>query len=59
MSRGAHSFKQSDLTKAIKAVINAGKTVRRVEIEGKKIVLIAGDADTVSDEPANEWDSVK
>jgi hypothetical protein len=36
MSRGAHSFKQGDLTKVFKAVVKAGARGWRIEIaEGK------------------------
>jgi hypothetical protein len=60
MSRGAHSFKQSDVTKAVRAVEKAGKRVCRVEIADGKIVVFAGQPDaTGAIEEANEWDSVK
>ena len=38
MSRGAHKFKQGDVTKAIKGVVNAGLPVARVEIDRKRKV---------------------
>lgn len=42
MSRGAHSFKQGDLTKAIKSVVKSGMKDWRIEIvEGKIIVVPA------------------
>jgi hypothetical protein len=57
MSRGVHKFKQGDVTKAIKGAVNAGLTVKRVEIEGEKIVVFAGRPDN---HPAtNEWDDVQ
>lgn len=38
MSRDVHSFRQSDLTKALKAAIQAGLSVARFEIDkGGKI----------------------
>ena len=58
MSRGAHKFKQGDVTKAIKGAVNAGLAVWRVEIEGGKIVIVAGRPDN-QPEPANEWDDVR
>jgi hypothetical protein len=45
MSRGAQSFKQGDVTSAIKGVVKAGMSVGRVEIENGKIIVFAGDAD--------------
>ncbi len=42
MSRGQQAFKQSDVTKAIKATVKAGIAVGRVEIDKKgKIVIVA------------------
>jgi hypothetical protein len=58
MSRGAHKFKQADVTKAIKGAVNAGLSVKRVEIEGGKIVVFAGRPDNQSAQ-ANEWDDVQ
>ena len=43
MSRGAQSFKQGDITKAIKGAVKAGFKVGRFEIEDGKIVVFAGD----------------
>ena len=41
MARGQCTFKQSDVTKAVKAVVAAGRDVRRVEIDREgKIVLV-------------------
>jgi hypothetical protein len=58
MSRGAHNFKQGDVTKALKGAVNAGLAVRRFEIDRDgKIVVIAGRPD--SQEQANEWDAVE
>jgi hypothetical protein len=42
MSRAAQHFRQSDLVKALKAAAKAGLPVARVEIEGGKIIVIAG-----------------
>jgi hypothetical protein len=45
MSRAKHAFKQSDVTKAVKAVMAVGVTVGRIEIntDGKIVVVAAGD----------------
>ena len=61
MSRGQQTFRQSDVTKAVKATVKAGIAVRRVEIDTNgKIVVVAAtpeDADTEKPEK-NEWDEV-
>ena len=61
MSRGQQTFKQSDVTKALKATVKAGIAVKRVEIEknGKIVVVTARpqDADEEKREH-NEWDAV-
>ncbi len=56
LSRRA-SFKQSDVTRAIKGVANAGMRVGRVEItsSGKIVILSEG---TASSQHGNEWDEV-
>jgi hypothetical protein len=58
MSRGVHKFKQGDITKAIKGAVNAGLAVKRVEIEGGKIVVFAGRPDNQS-ASTNDWDDVR
>jgi predicted aspartyl protease len=61
MSRRPQTFKQSDLTKALKGTVKAGIAVARVEIDknGKIVVVTATrqDADGVRPEQ-NEWDVV-
>jgi hypothetical protein len=62
MSRGAQSFKQGDVTKAIKGVVKAGVNVGRVEIDNGKIIVFAGGSDRDDpkiDSDVNEWDAVK
>ncbi|MGX4804844.1 hypothetical protein [Bradyrhizobium guangdongense] len=57
MSRGAHNFKQCDVTKAIKAAVKSGVKGWRVEIEGRKIVVLAGESERDKPQPgASEWD---
>jgi hypothetical protein len=61
MSRGAQTFKQADITKAVKGVVNGGLEVQRIGIDqAGKIVVFAGKADianTVNETPVNagEW----
>jgi hypothetical protein len=59
MSRGAQSFKQGDVTKAIKAAVKSGISGWRVElVEGKIIIRASGEQDaTIAYERAlSEWD---
>jgi hypothetical protein len=62
MSRGQQTFRERDVTKAIKAAVKAGIPVERVEIDkqGKIIIVTAKAQDAVSGEEAekNEWDGV-
>jgi hypothetical protein len=60
MSKGAHTFRQSDLAKALKAATQAGLSVARFEIDrdGKIIVIAGQPAQDGLSEP-NEWDGVK
>ena len=61
MSRGQQTFRQSDVTKALKATVKAGIAVRRVEIDknGKIVVVTAATQDADKDKPEqNEWDVV-
>jgi hypothetical protein len=60
MSRGAQTFTQSDVTKAIKAAVRAGLPVARVEISPEgRIIVIAGKAapeqDAAPQTPLEEW----
>jgi hypothetical protein len=61
MSRGAQTFRERDVTKAVKAVVKAGMKVDRVEVMDGKIVVFAGDPETgiAAVEAHNEWDDVK
>jgi hypothetical protein len=60
MSRGTQTFRQGDVTKALKGAQNAGLEVQRVEIEAGKIVVFAGKPDQRSEgRSANEWDDVR
>jgi hypothetical protein len=59
MSRGAHKFKQGDITKALKGTVAAGLSVRRVVIDQKtgNIVVITGEPAAPDRGPLDsEWD---
>lgn len=62
MSRGQQTFKQRDVTKAIKATVKAGIAVERVEIDknGKITIVTAKADDAVNGNTLgkNEWDRV-
>ena len=62
MSRGQQTFKQRDVTKAIKATVNAGIAVGRVEIDkdGRIVIVPARPEDAANGEKPgkNEWDGV-
>jgi hypothetical protein len=59
MSRSAQSFKQGDVTKAIKGAVKAGFKVGRFEIEDGKIIVFAGDAEAKVESVPNEWDEIE
>jgi len=63
MSRGSLTFRQTDVTRAVKAFEPAGLPVARVEIDIKdgKIIVVAGKSTETGVEGApeqNEWDDV-
>jgi CTP:molybdopterin cytidylyltransferase MocA len=55
MARGACSFKQQDVTRALRGTLAAGVGVHRVEIDkaGKIVVVTAGDTPSA---PADDLD---
>jgi hypothetical protein len=62
MSRGPQTFRKTDVTKAVLAVVAAGLPVARVEISpGRIIIIVAGGPEQGQDAGAevNEWDAVK
>lgn len=61
MSRGPCTFRQRDLTAAVKAVVAAGREVERVEVDkdGKIVVVTGKPAETgeATGQGSNEWDN--
>jgi hypothetical protein len=55
MSRVPSNFRQSDVTRAVRAVTKAGVDITRVEIEGGKITVIVGKGEAV--QPADDLDA--
>jgi hypothetical protein len=63
MARAPSTFRQQDVTRAVKAVTAAGVGIARIEIDkAGKITIIAAGAEQREDGMAvkekNEWDSV-
>lgn len=61
MSRGPSTFKQSDLTKVVKGLLNAGLSVERAEVDptGKIVVFAGMPRNGEGGSESNEWDNVK
>ena len=57
MSKGRQTFRQGDVTRAIRATTAAGNQVKRVEIDKDgRIILVIGKPD--NSECKNPWDEV-
>jgi hypothetical protein len=57
MSRGAHSFKQRDVTRAINAAKAAGIAIGRVEVDKDgKITIVAGQPGMTGTATTNDLD---
>jgi hypothetical protein len=61
MSRGPQTFRQGDVTKALKGAEKAGYKPHRAEVRQDGSILLDFDppATTPQDPNVNEWDSVK
>jgi hypothetical protein len=58
MARAACTFRERDVTRAIRAVEAAGKKVRKVEVDKDgKVVIVIEDDDAAVDSERNEWDA--
>lgn len=65
MARAPSTFKQGDVTKAVKAVVAAGVGVTRVEVgaDGRIVVVTgkpqtAGEGDGENGSGGNPWDTI-
>ena len=61
MARAPSTFRQRDVTKAVKAVTAAGVHIARVEIDktGKIVIITADPTDRLGKKmEANEWDRI-
>lgn len=61
MARGPCTFKQQDVTRALRAAVAAGIDVQRIEIDRDgKIIVVTGKPQEVADEGRgeNEWDRI-
>jgi len=59
MARTPSTFRQQDVTRAIKAVVAAGEKVERVEVDKEgKIIVVTSKPGTLDGTRRNEWDSV-
>jgi hypothetical protein len=57
MSRVPSTFRQADVTRAVKAVIAAGVDIARIEIDAAgKIVIVTGKPSKVSATSSNDLD---
>ena len=59
MARAPSTFRQADVTKAVKAVRSAGVDIVRVEVtrDGKIVIITTAEADLERPEQ-NSWDRV-
>jgi hypothetical protein len=60
MSKGPHTFKRRDVTRAIEAALAAGIQVARAEIDPRtgKIILVFGDPKNSNAAEPGGWDNI-
>jgi hypothetical protein len=61
MARAPSTFRQQDVTRAVKAVSAAGVHIARIEIDksGKIVIITAGSTDQPDETTeVNEWDRI-
>ena len=62
MSRGKYKFKQSDITRALRATKAAGVGISKIEIEpdGRMVIILSDGKAAMTDDhcSGNPWDSV-
>jgi hypothetical protein len=57
MSRGPQTFRQRDLTRAVRAVAAAGMSVAKVMVDKNgRIVVVVGETGKTEQDERNEWD---
>jgi hypothetical protein len=55
MQKRPPAIRQSEIARAVKGVIATGLAVSRVEIEGNKVVVYAGDGAHRQESPLEAW----
>src|SRR5262245_44219510 len=60
MARAPSTFRQQDVTRAVKAVSAAGVHIARIEIDksGKIVIITVDPTDQPGETEANEWDRI-
>ena len=60
MGRGRSTFKEGDLTRALRAAKKAGANVARAEVarDGKIVLVLKKDGEAPSASERNEWDEI-
>jgi hypothetical protein len=58
MARAPSTFRQQDVTRAVKAVAAAGVAIARVEIDKAGRIVIVTASDARPDDGGNEWDRI-